>query len=227
MIYADLHPGRYAPPSRFSPQGLGGALILTGAVVTAMTFVAPHVARIVRDGPITIESYPVPKPPPPEPQPKPKPQPRRAAQPAEKPVPSKAETTTASETHIDFTPTQPPPSAGDLKGTGDVVAPPLDPPPPPLIGAEVDGRYAGALQPPYPPSEQRGNREGVVVVRVLIGVDGRVQQVERVSATSDAFYVATERQALAKWRFKPATRGGVPEAQWKTMRVRFVLNDDS
>ena len=120
MIYADLHPGRYAPPSRFSPQGLGGALILTGAVVTAMTFVAPHVARIVRDGPITIESYPVPKPPPPEPQPKPKPQPRRAAQPAEKPVPSKAETTTASETHIDFTPTQPPPSAGDLKGHFDL-----------------------------------------------------------------------------------------------------------
>jgi len=225
MIYADLHPGRYAPPSRFSPQGLGGALILTGAVATAMTFVAPRIVPGLKPPPTIVELLPLPKPPPPDPQPKPKPQPRAATQPAEKPLP-KPDVSTAIDTHREFTSTQPPPNTGDLKGTGDIIAPPLDPPPPPLIGAEVDGRYVDALQPPYPPSEQRGNREGVAVVRVLIGVDGRVQQVERVSATSDAFYAATERQALAKWRFKPATRGGVPEAQWKTMRVRFILNDD-
>jgi protein TonB len=225
MIYADLHPGRYAPPSRFSPQGLGGALILTGAVITAMTFVAPQIGRIVRDGPLVIESYPLPKPPPPDPQPKPKPQPRAAIR-AEKPFVPKPDVPTppSTDTHIDFTPTQPP-AGGDPKGTGDIVAPPADPPALPFIGADMDPHYAGAFQPPYPPSEQRADHEGTAVVRVLIGVDGRVRQVERVSATSDAFYAATERQALAKWRFKPATRGGVPEAQWKTMRVRFVLND--
>ena len=30
--------------------------------------------------------------------------------------------------------------------------------------------------------------------------------------------------ALAKWRFKPATRGGVPEESWKIMTVRFTLD---
>jgi periplasmic protein TonB len=64
-----------------------------------------------------------------------------------------------------------------------------------------------------------------VVVRVLIGVDGRVKQVERVSADSDGFFEATQRQALARWRFKPATRGGVPVESWKQMNVHFVMED--
>src|SRR3546814_1786436 len=104
------------------------------------------------------------------------------------------------------------PSTGTLTGTGiDSVA--LDPPPPPLpplIAAQADPRYAAALQPAYPSAERRANREGNVVIKVLIGTDGRVKRVERVSATSDAFFEATRRQALGHWRFKPATRGGVP-----------------
>ncbi|RYE01614.1 MAG: TonB family protein, partial [Sphingomonadales bacterium] len=64
-----------------------------------------------------------------------------------------------------------------------------------------------------------------VSVRVLIGTDGRVKAVEQVSATSTAFFEATKRQALGKWRFKPATRGGVPQESWKTMSVRFELKN--
>ena len=67
---------------------------------------------------------------------------------------------------------------------------------------------------------------GVMVkIRVLIGVDGRVKAAESVSATSDAFFEATRRQALSKWRFKPATRGGIPQESWKTMSVRFEIKN--
>jgi len=52
-----------------------------------------------------------------------------------------------------------------------------------------------------------------------------VKAVEQVSATSNAFFEATRRQALAKWRFKPATRGGIPQESWKTMSVRFELKN--
>jgi protein TonB len=60
---------------------------------------------------------------------------------------------------------------------------------------------------------------------VLIGVDGRVKAAQSVSATSAAFFEATRRQALSKWRFKPATRGGIPEESWKTLSVRFLIKD--
>ncbi len=58
---------------------------------------------------------------------------------------------------------------------------------------------------------------------MLIGTDGRVKRAERVSAASDAFWAATERRALDKWRFRPATRDGVPVEAWRTMTVRFEL----
>lgn len=99
-----------------------------------------------------------------------------------------------------------------------------DPPPlPKLVFAELDPRYAGAFQPDYPASEQRREIEGVAKVRVLIGTDGRVKAVELVSTDSPGFFAETKRRALAKWRFVPATRGGVAEESWKTMTVRFEI----
>lgn len=99
----------------------------------------------------------------------------------------------------------------------------IDPPPPKLVVAQIDGRFADAFQPDYPASEQRREVEGLVKVRVLIGTDGRVKAVELLSSDSPGFFAETKRRALAKWRFKPATRGGVPEESWKVMTVRFEL----
>ena len=101
---------------------------------------------------------------------------------------------------------------------------PADPPaPPPLLLAKLDSRYAASFQPDYPASEQRREVEGVARVRVLIGTDGRVKAVELVSTDSPGFFGETKRRALAKWRFKPATRGGVPEESWQVMTVRFEI----
>ena len=53
-----------------------------------------------------------------------------------------------------------------------------------------------------------------------------MKDVEQVSATSDAFLQATLDQARRKWRFKPATRDGVPVEGWRVMSLTFVLRDD-
>lgn len=102
---------------------------------------------------------------------------------------------------------------------------PVDPPLPKLVLADVDPRFAGSFQPDYPAREQRGGIEGAAKVRVLIGTDGRVKAVELVSTDSPGFFEETKRRALAKWRFKPATRGGVPEESWKVMTVRFEIKN--
>ena len=47
--------------------------------------------------------------------------------------------------------------------------------------------------------------------------------VEKIRATSDAFFRATERQALRHWRFKPATVDGRPVESRTTMTVHFQL----
>lgn len=91
--------------------------------------------------------------------------------------------------------------------------------------ARPNPRYADALQPGYPPGMIREEREGVVTVRILVGTDGRVKALEPVRADAPAFLEATRKQALAKWRFLPATRDGAPVESWREMTVRFELPD--
>jgi protein TonB len=94
--------------------------------------------------------------------------------------------------------------------------------PPVRRAAELIG---SDLQPPYPPSEERAQRGGSVQVRLTIGANGRVIGVQRISATSDAFWRATERQALSRWRFRPATLDGRPVETSKVMTVTFRIED--
>lgn len=106
-----------------------------------------------------------------------------------------------------------------------VDVPPREPIRTPVrVDSAWDPRFAGAMQPPYPPSEERAEREGSVQVRVTIGADGRVVAAERLSATSDAFWRVTERQALSRWRFRPATVDGRPVQSSKVLSVRFRLD---
>ena len=93
------------------------------------------------------------------------------------------------------------------------------------VEARYDQRYADALQPPYPASEQRAEREGQVRLRVTIGTDGRVKAVERLSATNDVFWSMAERHARTRWRFRPATVDGRPVESQKVMTLHFRLEN--
>lgn len=224
-MYAD----RYGGPARFNPGGLAAAIGINAAVIAALMVAAPIVTgRPPVDPPIKMFDPVIP--PPPEPKPV---DPRVSAEP--RPTPPLDAPKRIVETPIDtpLTGTVDPlpplpydaqPSAGT--GTATEAIPEPKPLPPPLIvGPAVDSRYAADFQPDYPPSERRLGNEGKVTVRVLVGADGRVKQVERVSATSDAFFRVTEQRALSRWRFRAGTRDGIAEAAWRVMTVTFRMED--
>jgi len=98
-------------------------------------------------------------------------------------------------------------------------------PAPVLVDARPDTRFMESFQPPYPAAMLRLQLEGKVTVRVTIGPDGRVQDIALISAPDPAFFEATRRQALSRWRFTPATRDGMPVASEKVMSVTFRLTD--
>lgn len=212
---------RYVPRTPRTVS-LGAAVAINGLILAGfVTMVPDFVAKRKPEGPIQI--YDVKDPPPPPIQ-QPKVEPRAQTPlpyipPLPLPMPDRPTIETTKEL-----PTEAP--------VGPVILPPgpttvieTPKPLPPLIGAQQDPRFARDYQPEYPGPELRAQRDGRVAVRVLIGADGRVKAVEQVSATSNAFFEATRRQALAKWRFKPATRGGIPQESWKTMSVRFELKN--
>jgi len=219
-MYAD----RYTGSDRFNPAGLVAAVGINAAVIGALMFAAPYVGITPPTGPLDIYEVPI------DPVPaEPMPQPRTSAPAVERieTVPPIVESVIDLGPAVAVDPLPVAPS-GDLSGGGTVTSTiPADPPAPTpvIVGPSVDPRYAADLQPAYPPSEQRLSREGRVTVRVLVGADGRVRQVERVSATSDAFFAATEMQALRRWRFRPGTRDGAAQEAWRTMTVTFRLEE--
>ena len=214
---------RYGRPAGVRAGSLGAAVALNGAIIGALLFSAPIVTRI-KDRVLQTENIPIADPPPPEPVPEP--QRLRPEQKATRPIERVETSAAAGAAATGFVlPPAPPTGAGTLDGAGPGIETILPPPPadPIYVEASVDPRYAAAFQPADPPGEVRAERAGRVTVRVLISTDGRVKAVERIAAASDAFFRATERQALTRWRFRPATRDGIAVEAWRTMTVRFEL----
>ena len=213
---------RYVPRTPRTVS-LGAAVAINGLLIAGLISMIPNFMPKPKPTVLIGENIPLDTPPPPEPLDKPiveKPiqAPDPYIPPTANPLPDQP---TIESTPI--LPTVQPPIVPTLP-TGPATVTEV-PKPLPLVGAQQDPRFARDYQPEYPAQELRAERDGSVSVRVLIGADGRVKAVEQVSATSNAFFEATRRQALAKWRFKPATRGGIPQESWKTMSVRFELKN--
>lgn len=214
-----------------NPVGLSIAIAINGGLLALAILTATTVVTHINPSePIEAVNIPIEPPPPPidEPRPverampDPAPVPLPYTPPAPIPVPGPVITSTDTMPTVapPLMPTLPAPSA---TGTGSpvTVATPL----PVLVNASVDPRYRADFQPDYPAFERNQGRDGIVVVRVLVGANGRVAAVEQVSATSDAFFDETKRRALSKWRFRPATRDGVAVESWREMTVRFNMED--
>ncbi|WP_420606636.1 TonB family protein [Novosphingopyxis sp.] len=213
-------------------KGMTAAVLLHGAAIAAVLLAPAAVREITKPKPIAaINVRPLDPPPPPEADPiddapappetliyKPEPLVELPRPPIQSP-----------RTSADPQPIPLPVPGFVPGGTGTLVQPRIipqpTPAPPVLHGATRDPRYAANFQPPYPSGLLRREIEGTATVRVLIGPDGRVSRVAIVSASEPEFGKAAERQALAKWRFRPATEDGTPVPSWQTLTVRFTITN--
>lgn len=217
-----------------SPLSLGAVLLLHGAAIAALLLMKGPGWLTAPTPPLVVTPVPLDKPPPPEPLPEPDTKVPQNAPLSRLDVPPRVVPTPVP--NISSEPARVPP--GPVIGTnpnpnpGLAARPAIEPsirverpiPQPVRVEAQFDPRFANALQPPYPVSEERAEREGVVRIRVTIAPSGSVIAAERVSATNDAFWRTTERQALSRWRFRPATVDGRPTQSSKVLNVRFRLD---
>lgn len=217
---------RYTARHR-SPGALVAAIALNGGVIALLLTLHANGIIIPSTSPLKVREFPIdPVPPPVDPvtTEKPKPLQRPVTQKAqdEKPFVRDSLFTEAGGAVVGG---KTDPGPVDLRGLGDTL-PPLDPPVhnPVLVGATPDPRYADAFHPAYPAALQRAGLEGSVTVRVTIDERGRVIDVAMVRATNAAFYEETREQALAHWRFRPATRDGVAVRSEQVLTVHFQLN---
>jgi protein TonB len=207
---------------RNSPASLGLVILLHAALISAVILIkSPAFQRLTRQPTVvTLIDNPV-TPPPERPRPQPdQPRPRQEPFDHVDPVVDTHPIGPTVDTHQQ--------NVGIASNTADSgigVVPVQPPPPPPPVrrAAQIDS--SSQLQPPYPSSELRAQRDGRVQVRVTIGPDGRVIDVSLVSATSDAFWRVTREQALRHWRFRPATVDGRPVQDTRVMSLVFRITD--
>ncbi|MEQ1687217.1 MAG: energy transducer TonB [Sphingopyxis sp.] len=215
----------YQPGGRHRPiaagLALGGAAVVLAGLMTAL--VAPEILTYTPPT-IDVTNYPLPKPPPPTPQPEPDAQRQnRSVLTAPDPITDTREAATGTIITLDpFDGTFPPSGGGGTgigSGGGDAVitAPPL------ITAARRNPRFAGDFQPPYPAAQEREQVEGRCPVSVTIAPSGRVSAVRDAGCSDPAFFRVTQRQALTRWRFEPASRDGVAIESTLTQTVVFRL----
>jgi protein TonB len=97
----------------------------------------------------------------------------------------------------------------------------------------VSARADDQLEPPvpvrttapsYPNELRRAGVSGVVMVSCLVDAQGDVQEMQLVKASNQAF-VQPALDALKKWKFKPAVRGGTRVPLRVNIPIRFTYDD--
>jgi protein TonB len=90
-----------------------------------------------------------------------------------------------------------------------------------VVGAVVD--KAGCREPQYPSASQRLGEEGVVTLRMLIGVDGLVKAAEIQNSSGHARLDNAAKEALSLCKFKPKHVDGQPVEDWNAINYRWQL----
>lgn len=84
--------------------------------------------------------------------------------------------------------------------------------------------YGSRTKVAYPPEALRNREQGTVILSVLVGADGSVLGVEIEKSSGSRSLDRAAREAVAKWRFHPATRNGIAHSAWASVPVTFNLS---
>ena len=163
-------------------------------------------------------------PPPPKPlqpvlTPPPTPQPPTPATP-EPPAVLAAPTAAPTAPAVPAAPPAPPPPPAP---PAPAPAPPAPPPPAKVELPSSKADYLHNPPPDYPRMSKRLGEQGKVVVKVLIGEDGRAQKVELLTTSGFERLDKSAMEAAMRWRYVPGKRGGVAEAMWYQVPIQFTL----
>ena len=82
-------------------------------------------------------------------------------------------------------------------------------------------RVVDRVEPEYPESAKAHHIQGIVVLDVLVGGDGRVQRLSAVRGYPGLAAAATD--AVRQWRFEPMTRNGRPTGFETDITLTFAL----
>ena len=104
--------------------------------------------------------------------------------------------------------------------------------PPPVVDSPLQGAvqeakpdYLRNPAPVYPKLARDHGWEGLVLLRVLVRVDGTVEQVDVTRSSGRAILDEEVLRTVRRWRFLPARIGRMALTSWVRVPIRFQLVD--
>lgn len=95
------------------------------------------------------------------------------------------------------------------------------PPAPPMPAAPAAPPVPAMPPPAYPADAAAAGQGGRVVLKLLVGVDGRVKDVVVERSEPAGVFDAETVEAARQWTLKPAMKDGVPVEGWVRVPVDF------
>ncbi len=95
------------------------------------------------------------------------------------------------------------------------------------IATVIPPKAIFSVKPEYPYIARKRGYEGKVIVRLLIGKDGRVKRLFLVKSSGYKVLDRSALKALKNWRFSPARIAGAPVEYWVEVPVVFRLSGQS
>ncbi len=84
--------------------------------------------------------------------------------------------------------------------------------------------YGARTSVPYPHESLKAREQGTVMLLVLVGVDGTVQDIRVEKSSGFARLDRAARDAVKQWKFNPARHGGVTQSAWAKVPISFTLS---
>jgi len=106
---------------------------------------------------------------------------------------------------------------GDLLGEGGGMV---------MTDDTVDDPPRATFQAPmqFPPRAKAKGIEGYVVLSLLIGVTGQIEEIRVIESSPEGLFDDVAVQGVSQWKFEPATYQGKAVRSWAKQRVRFDLS---
>lgn len=234
LSWAVQHNPMPKPVDLVIPVQLIASFVAPPAPVVSAPLPEPEAPEPPAEQALVPEPDPLPEPPPPEPEPLPEtepapapPAPAKKPVPQPKPQPKPKPRPPAPQPRAESAPQpRPVPTPVAAPAPAPEIAAPASPPPAPVVvQPSTSANYLNNPAPAYPALSRRLGESGRVVIRLLVGTDGRALEahVARSSGFERLDQTALE-TARDRWRYAPGTRGGTPEPMWVMVPINFVLD---
>jgi protein TonB len=103
-------------------------------------------------------------------------------------------------------------------------SPPAPPAPPAVVQAgDLGAQMVSGRPPRYPVDSRRQREQGVVLLALTLGIDGRVSSISIARSSGHARLDNAARDAVRQWRWSPVLRSGVAVIVKGVVEIPFVL----